>query len=74
MNEVIKHFQNAYDKLKSTTIPQLPLEIAVIETTDISNLKQVDEATLNEEVEIKPKISEKSDIQEKKERNNPLNF
>lgn len=32
--EIIKNFQIAYDDLKRTTIPQLPLEIAVIETTD----------------------------------------
>ena len=29
----INHFHNAYDKLKTATIPQLPLEIAILEAT-----------------------------------------
>jgi len=29
----INHFQNAYDKLKTATIPQLPLEIAILEAS-----------------------------------------
>ncbi|MFC1655953.1 DNA polymerase III subunit gamma/tau [Patescibacteria group bacterium] len=36
---IINNFQKAYDQLKRTTIPQLPLEIAIIETT--GNLENV---------------------------------
>ena len=30
---IINHFQGAYDKLKTATIPQLPLEIAILEAS-----------------------------------------
>jgi DNA polymerase-3 subunit gamma/tau len=51
--KIIGNFQNAYDKLKTTTIPQLPLEIAIIEATpQTAPTKPVEPVSVKEKVQI----------------------
>jgi len=54
--KTINLFQEAYFQLKSTTIPQLPLEIASIKCTTIPNSNEANKPELKPEIKTNPNI------------------